>query len=425
MSSQTRLSSVVVLAALVLGGCTTKEQGTPPLGGPSELSTSIAITVAPDVVTQDGVSQSLVSITARDANGQPLRNASLRAEISVSGVGVDFGRLSAKSLVTDANGRASLVYTAPPAPAGPVPPTDVQIVVTPMESDFGNATARWVTIHVVPGGTTIPPRGGVTPDFTFTPGTPNDNEPVLFDASASRSTTGTIVQWLWNFDDGGTASGERVTHSFRSVGSKNVTLTVIDSIGASNSITRTVSIGQGALPTATILSSPSAPIVGQTINFNGSTSKPAPGRSIRSYDWDFGDGTTGSGANVQHAYAEPGTYVVVLTVTDDVGRVGTATASVTVTTDEPTASFTMTPNPATGTAGSDVLVFFDASASVAKGNRTIVSYSWTFSNSTTPASGRTTSHSFRAPGTYQITLTVTDSAGKTGTATQTLTVTGT
>jgi PKD repeat protein len=423
--SQTRLVSLLVLAGLVLGACTTNKQETPPLSGPSELSTAISVAVSPDVVTQDGVSQSLVSISARDANGQPLRNTSLRAEISVSGVGVDFGKLSAKSVVTDNSGTATLVFTAPPPASGPVPPTDVQIRVTPIGSDFANASARWATIHVVPGGTTVPPRGAVTPDFTFTPSSPADNEAVLFDASASKSATGTIVQWLWNFDDGTTGSGEQVTHTFRSPGSKSVTLTVIDSIGASNSISKNVTIGQGTLPTVTILSSPASPIVGQTINFNGSTSKPAPGRTIRNYDWDFGDGSRAGGATVQHAYDSPGTYIVVLTVTDDAGRVGTSTASVTVSTDEPTASFTMTPNPASGTNGSDVLVFFDASASVAKGNRTITSYTWTFTNSTTAASGRTTSRPFRAPGTYQITLTVTDSAGKTGTTTQTLTVTGT
>jgi PKD repeat protein len=409
--------TAAAVAVSLMSACTVKKQETPPLGGPSELGTSITITVSPDVVTQDGVSQSLVSITARDANGQPLRNAALRAEISVSGVGVDFGRLSAKSVVTDANGQASLVFTAPPPPAGPVPPTDVQIVVTPIGGDFGNATPRFATIHVVPGGTTVPPRGSVTPDFTFTPGTPNDNEAVLFDGSASRSSTGTIVQWLWNFDDGGTASGERVTHTFRSAGTKNVTLTVIDSIGASNSITKTVTIGQGALPIATIVTSPSSPVVAQLVNFNGSTSRPAPGRTIRSYDWDFGDGTTGSGPSVQHAYAAAGTYTVVLTVTDDAGRIGTATTSVAVGTGNPTADFTF--SPASPTVGS--AVNFDAGGSQPATGRTIVSYSWSFGDGTT-GSGVTTSKVYGAAGTYTVRLTVTDDQGKTSFITRTITV---
>jgi len=245
-----RFGGALLGMALLAAGCTTNKQETPNLTGPSELGTAITITVSPDVVTQDGASQSLIQITARDNNGQPLRNLSLRAELAVAGVGVDFGTLSARSLVTDANGRASVTFTAPPAPAGVAPATDVQVVITPLGGDFANAQPRVATIHVVPGGTTVPPRGSVTPKFTVTPGAPNDNEPALFDASASTSTTGTIVQWLWNFGDGSTASGEIVQHTFRSSGTFGVTLTVIDSIGASNSITQNVVVGQGALPTA-------------------------------------------------------------------------------------------------------------------------------------------------------------------------------
>jgi PKD repeat protein len=40
---------------------------------------------------------------------------------------------------------------------------------------------------------------------------------------------------------------------------------------------------------------------------------------IASEAWDFGDGTTGSGREVDHTYSAPGTYTVVLTVTDKHG----------------------------------------------------------------------------------------------------------
>jgi PKD repeat protein len=58
------------------------------------------------------------------------------------------------------------------------------------------------------------------------------------------------------------------------------------------------------------------------VNFNGATSKPGPGRTIVAYDWSFGDGFNGGGPQVSHAYSKAGTYLVVLTVTDDAGRVG-------------------------------------------------------------------------------------------------------
>jgi hypothetical protein len=50
-----------------------------------------------------------------------------------------------------------------------------------------------------------------------------------------------------------------------------------------------------------------------------------------SYDWDFGDGNTGSGATVQHTYAGGGQYTVTLTVTDDCGGQDVTTQTIDVT----------------------------------------------------------------------------------------------
>ena len=108
-----RFTIGLVGAALLVAGCTVEEQKTPGLSGPSELGTAITIGVTPDVLSQDGASQSVVTITARDANGQPLRNASMRAEITVNGIVTDFGSLSARNVVTDSTGRATVIYTAP------------------------------------------------------------------------------------------------------------------------------------------------------------------------------------------------------------------------------------------------------------------------------------------------------------------------
>ncbi len=52
--------------------------------------------------------------------------------------------------------------------------------------------------------------------------------------------------------------------------------------------------------------------------------------SIASYAWNFGDGTTGSGATATHAYGAAGTYPITLTVTDNRGGTSTTTRSVTV-----------------------------------------------------------------------------------------------
>lgn len=69
--------------------------------------------------------------------------------------------------------------------------------------------------------------------------------------------------------------------------------------------------------------------VGDVVTFNGSASYDPDG-TIVSYNWDFGDGTTGTGVTVSHTYAATGTYTVTLTVTDNDGATGIDTALVNI-----------------------------------------------------------------------------------------------
>jgi PKD repeat protein len=71
---------------------------------------------------------------------------------------------------------------------------------------------------------------------------------------------------------------------------------------------------------------------GLTAHFDASGSSDPDG-DIVSYDWDFGDGTTGSGVMVSHSYALPGTYTVWLLVTDNEGATDSISQNVTVTSD--------------------------------------------------------------------------------------------
>jgi len=82
-------------------------------------------------------------------------------------------------------------------------------------------------------------------------------------------------------------------------------------------------------PVAAFDYSPQHPKVGQTITFDASASYDPDG-SIISYEWDFGDGTTASGAVVSHAYASAGRYNVTLNVTDNGGAVNTTSLEINV-----------------------------------------------------------------------------------------------
>lgn len=68
--------------------------------------------------------------------------------------------------------------------------------------------------------------------------------------------------------------------------------------------------------------------VGDLTVFNASGSSDNVG--IVSYDWDFGDGDTGTGMVTTHTYASPGKYMVTLTVKDAAGNPATDSVTVTV-----------------------------------------------------------------------------------------------
>jgi chitinase len=72
------------------------------------------------------------------------------------------------------------------------------------------------------------------------------------------------------------------------------------------------------------------------VTFDASSTEPAPGRSITSFSWSFGDGGSGTGQTVTHTFTLPAgtqsqTFNVLLTVTDSAGRTNSITKPVTVT----------------------------------------------------------------------------------------------
>jgi PKD repeat protein len=314
------VTAMKVAAVLALAGaCTTKSQEAPPLTGPSELDKSIWVAVSPDVLPLDGTSQSFITVTARDAANQPIRNMTLRAETRVEGTPVDFGTLSARSISTGQDGRATLVYTAPlGAPVAVDTFLVVDIVVTPVGSDFNNTTPRSAAIRLTPQGGVVP-GNDLRPDFAVNPADPVVGQTALFDASAS---TGSIVEYRWNFGDGSSGSGRTTSKTYAAANTYVVTLTVIDPYGRAVSTSKSITVGLGARPVAEFIFSPTAPRVGQQVNFNASSSVAASGQIV-SYTWDFGDGsplvTVGS-PTIAHAFGTDATYNVTLVVTDESGR---------------------------------------------------------------------------------------------------------
>ncbi|MEP1095755.1 MAG: PKD domain-containing protein [Cyclobacteriaceae bacterium] len=143
------------------------------------------------------------------------------------------------------------------------------------------------------------------------------------------------------------------------------------------------------------------------VTFDGSESFDLDG-SITAYDWDFGDGSTGTGAITTHTYTQAGTFTATLSVTDDVGLESVSPVSVEIEVlpnDPPTSVGSFAP-----TSGeAPLFVFFDGSEST-DADGTIVSYEWDFGDGSS-GSGATTSHTYTSAGNYTASLTVTDDGG--------------
>jgi heat shock protein HslJ len=84
----------------------------------------------------------------------------------------------------------------------------------------------------------------------------------------------------------------------------------------------------GELPQPVIIAPPEAS-TGEEVTFDGSQSQPGSS-PIAGYGWDFGDGSGAEGATVTHAYGQPGTYLVTLTVRDEAGVGNFATTQIAI-----------------------------------------------------------------------------------------------
>jgi len=416
-----RINVVALIAGVALAGslgCTTK-QTAPAISGPSELATAITIYASPDTITQDGASQSQITILARDARNQPIANLPIRLETTANGVVADFGQLSTKQLTTGGDGRATTSYTAPNAPQSAADVlSSVTILVTPVGADAAGATTRSVTIRLTSSGIVIPPSNVPRAEMAFSPANPLAGADVVFDGARSTVTGARIVSYAWDFGDGTAGSGSPVSHRYMEGGAYKVRLTVADDRGLTGTTTGDISVRDTASPTASFVSSPANPVVHQRILFNGTASTAAPGRTIVSYAWDFGNQETATGANAATSYPTVQEYLVSLTVTDDLGKRNTATHTVSIRAAELLAKFTFLPSSPFGSQD----VTFDGSAS--SGTYPIDSYAWSFGDGVV-ATGQLVQHAY-APSpsqqSYVARLTITDNTGQTSSSTQVIVV---
>jgi hypothetical protein len=229
-----RVAALAAALGVSVSACTIHEAEAPPITGPSVFATSLEMTASPDVLPEDGTSRSIITIQARNANAQPLANLGIRVITAI-------GTLSAGQITTGSDGRATIVFTAPMTPfPGFDTGTIANIFAIPIGTNFDNATAFSVAIRLVPPAVIQVP-GAPVAAFQFGPQNPKVGDVVLFDASASFDSDGTIVSYDWDWGDGDVhGSGKNQDHDFGAPGTYFVTLTVTDNAGIKGTVTRAI-----------------------------------------------------------------------------------------------------------------------------------------------------------------------------------------
>jgi len=226
------------------------------------------------------------------------------------------------------------------------------------------------------------------------------------DQSGSNDPAHPQLSYQWDFGDGATSTIPNPSHVYASSGPFNVSLTVANYSGCTNTATKNVNTIYPE-PQAKF-AAPAEVCLGTPVNFTDQST--ASNNTVTQWLWDFGDATTSTVPNPVKNYSTPGTYIVALTITSGAGCVSTTATRPVIVNQLPTASFT-TSTPA---CASKNIIFIDASSANA-GN--LVKWTWNFGdgNNTVLTNPSPFVHNYVNAGTYNLTLQVETNKGCTST----------
>ena len=224
----------------------------------------------------------------------------------------------------------------------------------------------------------------------------NDTIPVVYDS--------TLGLWVGTYTPGNEPGGLW-----------SLTVAGADSAFPTNSgkATKTIQL-QDRIPVSIFSFTSGTILTSVSVSFDGTASFDPDG-TIVGYAWDFGDGSTGSGATPTHSYSIAGTYAAKLNVTDNSGSTQVSTQTVTITDRPPAISLTQSST----TAAPGQAVVITISASDPDGTIATTTVNWGDGTTDTISGPPTTdSHTYSLPSgspsaTYTITVTVHDNNGST------------
>lgn len=272
----------------------------------------------------------------------------------------------------------------------------VNLTVTDTGGNTGTVT-HFVDIHPLPAA-------------NFSYNVPNCHNDSIHFTDLSSTVFGYITTWIWNYGDGSLndtvyfPDNPNLVHLFPNPGTFNVTLSITNSEGCSNSVQIPVTVMPS--PIANFYYNIFGLCEDQVIQFTDASFANGAG-NIVAWHWDFGDPTSGinNNSNLEdptHTYNTQGTYTVVLTVTNFNNCTDTMTKQVVIH-DHPPVDFTWSP-----ACLNDLVFFYPDTAATNLG--AIQTWWWNFGDGFT-SPNPIGSHAYLAPGTYSVSLTVTDTLG--------------
>lgn len=212
------------------------------------------------------------------------------------------------------------------------------------------------------------------------------------DSSYVPNNLGVISGWAWDFGDMGTSSAQNGSHTYGSANTWNVTLTVTDSRGCTDTYTQPFT--SNPFPSANFIYSSAC--LGDSTQFTDQSG--VQFSSISSWNWNFGNGNTSVLQNPDYTFAQPGTYSVELIVMSAGGCEDTVQHTITV-----------YPYPVADFSASEVCSGFTTDftdlSTIQFGN--ITGYTWDFGDPSLSQSNQVNPSAFYANhGQYTVNLTV-------------------
>lgn len=217
---------------------------------------------------------------------------------------------------------------------------------------------------------------------------------------ALKNRPDSISAVYWMFGDGGTGTGQTVTHRYVNPGTYTLKMVATSAYGCTDTLTRSIIVNDKATPAFTFGNSCER----DSISFT-STSTVKTGYTIAETRWFWGDGSNSdTGRTAQHLYQQPGTYKVTMQVTTNKACISTLTKDVVV-----------LPSPRVDYAfnlacfGREVN-FTNKTVYAGSGGVT-QSYVWDFGDSSATSSDKNPTHTFKRAGTFNVKLTETSTDG--------------